>query len=578
MTTKTSAPIITFKDFTFRYESQVEPTLHDINLTINRGETVLITGQSGSGKSTLAQCINGLIPHQYEGEIHGQVTVNGIVPKESSLVTLSFEVGTLLQDTDGQFTGLTVAEDVAFARENDAVAVDQMHHEVAQWADTLRLNELLNHAPQQLSGGQKQRVALAGVLISQPGILVLDEPLASLDPKAGQATMKLLRRVAHEHGLTVIIVEHRIEEVLAAGVDRVVVLADGRIVADETPDALLTQPVLQKYGLKIPQYLMILKAAGVDVEQLDHLATVTQLTLPAAAQQQVAAWQQRQPALPEKQGAAPLLTVNDVTFSYQLGARNALDHISTTVHRGEMISIVGQNGAGKSTFLQALCGFIKAAGTLTWHGKQGDEDLAAMSIKQRADHIGLVLQDPNQMVTQKMIFDEVALGLRLRGVPEEEVSKRVLATLKACHLAEFRDWPVAALSFGQKKRLSIAAILVLQPELLILDEPTAGQDAQNAKALLDFAAELNRTQGISIMLVTHDMPVMLQYTQRALVFDHGHIIADKSPFALLADEQLLQTSALLPPSSYYLAQKCQLDPTQLAQAAVAFQLNEEDEA
>lgn len=566
--------LISFENFSFRYDSQVEPTLKNINLTINRGETVLLTGQSGSGKSTLAKCLNGLIPNQDEGQITGKATIAGKKLSENthaSIVDLSFLVGTLLQDADGQFTGLTVAEDVAFALENDAVNQGEMHAMVEAWAKKLDLLPLLTHAPQQLSGGQKQRVALAGVLISEPQILLLDEPLASLDPQAAYATLALLKALSKQNNLTTIIVEHRIEMVLNSGVDRVVVMADGTIVSDSTPQTLLETSTLERHGLKVPMYLEVLQAAGVDLTTAQNLADPTALTLPNDAMTQVTAWMKRVKPRINNHSTQPLLELINCSYCYQNTNTKALANVSTTLYRGELISLVGQNGAGKSTFLKAICGFIKASGQQYWVNADGSKvDLTQQSIKQRADLIGFVMQNPNQMLSQKIVFDEVALGLRLRDVDEATITQKVEAILRVCHLYEYRHWPLSALSFGQKKRLSIAAILVLEPQLLILDEPTAGQDFKNYVAMMDFIVELNQKLNLTILVVTHDVQLMAQYTNRTLVFSRGRLLADTTPRALSQNEVMLKSSALRAMSSVALAQNLGVDAEQLTQAYLDF--------
>ena len=559
--------IIDFEDFSFRYESQAEPTLKHINLKIYPGEKVCICGPSGSGKSTFLQCLNGLIPNQYEGKISGFAKVAGKDITQTSLVELSFETGTVLQDTDSQFIGLTVAEDIAFALENDGVAKDEMKKKVARWAKRVNLASHLNYRPQDLSGGQKQRVSLAGVLIDESPLLLFDEPLANLDPASGQATIDLIDELHQQEDVTVLIVEHRLEEVLTKPIDRVIVFNEGQIIADMSPAELLRSDILVKSGIREPLYVTALKYAGVDLAEVKGLESMASLTLTAEQAQKLAMWQEQHPVVEASDESKPLLELKNLTYQYNPQNPPALKGISTQIKQGEVLAIVGKNGAGKSTLFKALCGFITPKGQISWQGI----DLSQESIKERADKIGYVMQSPNQMISKTMIFDEVALGLRLRHIDEAEVKTRVEEVLKVCGLYEFRNWPVAALSFGQKKRVSIASILVLKPQMLILDEPTAGQDYHNYTEIMNFITKLNQA-GQTIVMITHDMHLMLEYAKRALVFSEGELLADLSPAQLLTNEKLITKAALRKTSLYELAKLARLaDPTDFVASFINYE-------
>ena len=559
--------IIDFEDFSFRYESQAEPTLKHINLKIYPGEKVCICGPSGSGKSTFLQCLNGLIPNQYEGKISGFAKVAGKDITQTSLVELSFETGTVLQDTDSQFIGLTVAEDIAFALENDGVAKDEMKNKVARWAKRVNLASHLNYRPQDLSGGQKQRVSLAGVLIDESPLLLFDEPLANLDPASGQATIDLIDELHQQEDVTVLIVEHRLEEVLTKPIDRVIVFNEGQIIADMAPAELLRSDILVKSGIREPLYVTALKYAGVDLAEVKGLESMANLTLTTEQAQKLAMWQEQHPVVEASDESKPLLELKNLTYQYNPQNPPALKGISTQIKQGEVLAIVGKNGAGKSTLFKALCGFITPKGQISWQGI----DLSHDSIKERADKIGYVMQSPNQMISKTMIFDEVALGLRLRHIDEAEVKTRVEEVLKVCGLYEFRNWPVAALSFGQKKRVSIASILVLKPQMLILDEPTAGQDYHNYTEIMNFITKLNQA-GQTIVMITHDMHLMLEYAKRALVFSEGELLADLSPAQLLTNEKLITKAALRKTSLYELAKLARLaDPTDFVASFINYE-------
>ena len=544
-------PVLEFKNFGFQYNAQSKPTLYDINLAVRKGEKLLIAGPSGCGKSTLAHCINGLIPFSYRGEISGSLKLFGKETKEQSIFDISRHVGTVLQDSDGQFIGLTVAEDIAFALENDCVGEPELHQRVKQAAELVDIESHLLHAPNELSGGQKQRVSLAGVMVDDVDILLFDEPLANLDPATGKQAIELIDEIQKKTGAAVIIIEHRLEDVLHRNVDRVVLMQAGRIIADTTPAQLLSQNYLSDNGIREPLYITALKYAGVEIRPEMHPESIGTVELTEQTKEKVRAWFRAAPPAAPDPERETLLEAKDLRFAYANGP-TALQQVSVSVKKGELIAIVGTNGAGKSTFSKVVCGFEhQQEGTLRFDGT----DLMTLSIKERADHIGYVMQNPNQMISKTMIFDEVALGLRTRGVPEEEVTPRVEETLKICGLWPFRKWPVSALSFGQKKRVTIASILVLEPEMIILDEPTAGQDYRHYTDIMTFLEELNG-RGITVVMITHDMHLMLEYAHRAVVFSQGRVIADDSSAAILTDPDVISRANLKETSLYELALRC----------------------
>ena len=546
--------MISFEDFGFQYTAQAEPTLHHINLKIRKGEKVLIAGPSGCGKSTLAHCINGLVPGSYPGKTTGKLTVGGKNALELGLFGLSKIVGTVLQDSDGQFIGLTVAEDIAFALENDCIPTEEMRREVERIAELVDVQQVLNHAPHEISGGQKQRVGLGGVMVGQVDVLLFDEPLANLDPATGKQAIVLIDEIQKRTGCAVIIIEHRVEDVLYRPVDRIVVMGDGRIQYDGDPDTLLCSQLLNDMGIREPLYVTALKYAGLELKPEMRPSYLPELKLSEEQKALVRVWFDKQPAVAEPSRQDVLLNVRNLDFTYE-GGHHALRGIDAMVRKGEMVSIVGTNGAGKSTFSKVICGFETAQrGILELNGV----DLNTLSIKERADHIGYVMQNPNQMISKVRIFDEVALGLRNRGVSEEEIRPRVEETLKICGLYPFRNWPVSALSYGQKKRVTIASILVLQPEMILLDEPTAGQDLKHYTEIMDFLSQLNQ-QGVTVVLITHDMHLMLEYTPRAIVFHGGKVIADKSAAEVLNSPEIVETAHLKETSLYHLSGLCGIE-------------------
>ena len=556
--------MIEFKNFGFKYNAQVDYTLRDINLKINPGEKVLIAGPSGCGKSTLIHCLNGLIPFALEGEREGTLTVGGKDTWDMSIFELSKKVGTVLQDQDSQFIGLTVAEDLAFALENDAVEEPELHDRVAEISEVVNINSHLLHSPQELSGGQKQRVSLGGVLIEDVDVLLFDEPLANLDPETGKKAIELIDEIHKRTGDTVIIVEHRLEDVLWRPVDRIILMEKGRITADTTPDELLSTEVLKRAGVREPLYVTALKYAGVEITPGMKASSLDTIILTDEQKQKVRDWFKAGPLTEKKSDEEEILTVRDLNFTYRSDRSDAEDHqalidVDFDLYKGEMMAIVGRNGAGKSTFSKVVCGFeMPDTGTMIMDGM----DLSTLSIKERADHIGYIMQNPNQMISKTMIFDEVAMGLRNRGgITEEEITERVNHTLQICGLWPFRNWPISALSYGQKKRVTIAAIMSMEPEIMILDEPTAGQDYRHYTEIMEFLKELNE-RGTTVVLITHDMHLMLEYAERSVVFSDGRIIACDTAANILTNDDIIKRASLKETSLYGLAKLCGIDEGQ----------------
>ena len=553
--------MIELKDFSFQYKAQSEPTLKNLNLTIYKGEKVLIVGPSGSGKSTIGQCLNGIIPNIYKGTSSGQFLIQGKEAFDLSIYEKSHLVSTVLQDTDGQFIGLSVAEDLAFALENDMVELESMKSRVHTWAERLDLSKLLDHRPQDLSGGQKQRVSLAGVLIDESPILLFDEPLANLDPKSGQDIIDLIDQIHEEQGTTTIIIEHRLEDVLYRPVDRVILINQGQVLFNGSPDELLRTTLLAENGIREPLYLTTLRQLGQNISKLPHLDKVEKLPLGDVSVDIPT------PHFEKGAEAETILELGHLNFAYREG-QPILKDLSLTIPKGQRLAIVGKNGAGKSTLAKAICGFIQTEGTYFSKG----EDIKGDSVKERAERVGYVLQNPNQMISTNMIFDEVALGLRLRNVPEDQIESRVHQALKTCGLYEFRKWPISALSYGQKKRVTIASILVLGPDVLVLDEPTAGQDQRNYTEIMDFLDELHQ-KGHTIVMITHDMQLMLDYSDRAVVVMDGQVLADLTPAELLTQPEILRRANLKETSIFALANRLGVDPLALTQ----FYMNQKGE-
>ncbi|HAS6351686.1 TPA: ATP-binding cassette domain-containing protein [Vibrio vulnificus] len=547
---------IEFSNFSFRYESLDKPTLININLRIEKGEKIVIIGPSGSGKSTLGQCLNGLIPHAIKGEVSGSLTINGQETATFAMHQFTEQVGTVLQDTDSQFVGLSIGEDIAFALENQLTANIEMYSLVKATAKMVDLEQMLPRSPHDLSGGQKQRVSLAGILVDDVDILLFDEPLAALDPKTGKRTIEIIDELHRKTGKTVVIIEHRLEDVLHRHVDRIILMDGGEIMADTTPDELLASPLLAQYGIREPLYLTALKSAGCHLALDDHPSSLSELPL-ANYQHAMADWFHQANTTNNHIRSETLLDVRNLTYSYD-GEKNALEGVSFNVQRGEFVSILGKNGSGKSTITKLIMGVIEPDdGAMYLNG----QDLSELTIFERSQKVGVVMQNPNHMISHHMIFDEVAFGLRNRGWDEQQVNDKVLEVLELCGLSKYRHWPIEALSYGQKKRVTIASILALEPELLILDEPTAGQDYRNYTSMLSFIEKLNRELGITVVIISHDMHLVLEYTTRSIVIADSQLVADAPMTDVFSNPALLDRANLTTTSLYELATRLNMAET-----------------
>ncbi|MGL5521307.1 MAG: ABC transporter ATP-binding protein [Cetobacterium sp.] len=553
--------VVEFKDFTFKYINQLEPTLKNINLEIKKGEKVLIAGPSGSGKSTLGSCLNGIVPFSKEGGFKGTLTVKNIEPYESSIFEISNLVGTVLQDQDGQFIGLSVGEDVSFIDENNLIPQSEMIKNTEKALKEVGMESFINHSPQELSGGQKQSVSLAGIMRSPAEILLFDEPLANLDPYSGKHAMKLICDIQKKTGKTIIVIEHRIEDVLEQEFDRVIILSKGEVVANGTPEELFRKDIFRQYGLREPLYIEALKYSGVNLE-IDSIYPISKIGTNENITK-VKTWCDSI-ELKEKQFKDNILSVQNLSFAYDEN-KPILKDVNFSVNRGEILALLGNNGAGKSTLCKVVTGIEKeSSGDIIFLGKS----IIKNSIKRRGEKIGFVMQNPNHMITQETLLEEVQFGLKIRGV--KDFTEKAEKALEICGLHEFRHWPVTSLSYGQKKRLTIAAILALEPEVLILDEPTAGQDYKRYKEFMNFIKEI-ANKGVGIILITHDMHLALEYANRAIVLCNGTIIANNSPSIILGEKELMEKSNLKETSLSQMAEIMGLDPEMLMNSFINFE-------
>ncbi|WP_306489452.1 ABC transporter ATP-binding protein [Anaerococcus octavius] len=562
--------LIKFENFTFKYKSQQEPTLKNINFKARKGEKIVIIGPSGSGKSTMAKAINSQIPNTFVGDIKGKVTILDKDIENSSIFDISLLVGSVLQDTDGQFVGLTVLEDIAFSLENDNVCQEKMIEIVKMWANNLSIVSLLDHKPNEISGGQKQRVSLAGVLVSETPILLLDEPLANLDPASGLATMRLVDELNKKYNYTVIVIEHRLEEALNLNPDRILVVDEGEILKDDSPNAILKSDILAKIGVRKPLYINALEYAAIDLSRIQNLGSFDNITLSKNDKDMLKSWADKINIIDSSYKKEAILKVKDLSFAYD-GYNPVLKDVNFTINKGDVLSIVGQNGAGKSTLAKLLCGFLRPSrGQILLN----DTDTKNLSIKQIAEKIGYVLQNPNAMISKTNVSEEVGFGLKLRGASKEEIDFKTEKVLKICGLFPFRNWPISALSYGQKRRVSIASILILNPEILILDEPTSGQDYRHYTEIMEFIHKLNKDYNLTILMISHDMHLIQEYTQRSLVFAETGLLADTSPKTLFSDVDLLEKASLAETSLSKLARAIDYDPEEFIEKFISYERGE----
>lgn len=529
--------MISFKDVTFTYASLDEPTLSKVSFSIKKGEKVLITGRSGSGKSTIAHLINGLIPFNYKGKIEGEIRVNGQVPSEKSLFEMGLYVGTILQDQDCQFVGLDAGEDVAFSFENDCVPTEKMHVMVDEALEKMDMLEHKKVTPQNLSGGQKQKISIAGMLAMKTDILLFDEPLANLDPASGERAMETIDSLNREEKKTIVVIEHRIEEVLEHDFDRVIVVENGMIAFNGSPDKLLAEGRLRDMGLREPLYVTAIRFCGGEISEEDGISKwenalkFKEKVLSAYEDGKVEEITSRKDTV---------LRLENICYKYYKEDPYTIENISFDIHKGEILAIVGNNGAGKSTLLKTISGIAKyQEGHMYFNGECIDD----WSIGKRAASVGFVMQNPNHMITKTMIWDEVAFGPSNMGLGAEEINKRTESALRTCGLYEYRKWPINALSYGQKKRLTIASIIAMGSELIVLDEPTAGQDYTS---YVEFMAHLNqiKNMGTAIVIITHDMHLALEYADRGIVLSGGKLIAEDSMESILSRDEIIEQAAL----------------------------------
>lgn len=499
----------------FRYRNRPQPALEDVSLQAEAGQVLLVAGASGCGKSTLIRCINGLIPRSYKGELRGQVYLYGRSTQGMALPQISQIVGTLLQDPEKQILGSRVENEVAFGLENLGRPREEILAQVDEVLRYLGLEHLRRRETFYLSGGEKQKVALAGVLAMRPSILVLDEPLASLDPASAVEALRRIRRLADE-GKTVILVEHRVEDVLKIQPEKALFLEEGHV----------------RYFGDVAGFLQ-----AIDYHQ-------AKLPAPLIMAQARRAWAPAQawpdPRHDGRRGEL-LVRFENVSFAYDDG-EPVLRNVSLDIHAGDVIALLGPNGAGKTTLVKQAIGLLKPTqGRVLVDGK----DTREMTVAQAARHIGYVFQSPSHMLFAPTVRQELAFGPKNLGYDAESIEAGVREAIHLLNLTGLEDYSPLALSFGQQKRVSIAAILAMRSPILVMDEPTAGQDYQN---YMTFMAAISEMPFSAILFITHDLDLAISYANRVVLMHAGEIVADGPPEQVLSQPELLSRCRLLPTS------------------------------
>lgn len=509
----TAAPLV-IEGLTFRYHIRPEPALRDVSLTLKRGELLLIAGASGCGKTTLIRCVNGLIPRSYKGELSGRILLRGQDTAGFPLARISQIVGTVLQDPERQILGAHVFTEVAFGLENLGQPREEIRQQVDETLDYLGISHLRDRETFYLSGGEKQKVALAGVLAMRPSILLLDEPLASLDPASAQEALALFRRLADE-GVSIVLVEHRVEDALKIHPDRVIFMQEGQVTYSGPPAGLME--VVDYRQVKLPAPVVIQRASK---------------TSPPAFE----------PAI-EPDGRKPLVSFEDVSFAYEEGGPTVIRHVNLAIRQGDIVALLGPNGAGKTTLIKHAIGLLKPRqGRVLVEGR----DTREMSVAQVAHTLGYVFQSPSHMLFAPTVREELAFGPKNLGYGEEAITEGVVQAVKTVNLNGLEDYPPLALSFGQQKRVSIAAILAMHSKILVMDEPTAGQDYWNYMAFMDAILQMPGFE--AILFITHDLDLAICYANRVILMHQGEIAGDGQPAEVLTDFELLKRCRLVPTS------------------------------
>ena len=541
--------IVEVRDLWYSYPNALVPALRGLELTVEKGEFVLLTGPSGCGKTTFCRCLNGLIPHFYHGELKGEAKVAGLSTWDHPTTELAQHVGLIFQNPDNQIFALTVEKDVAFGLENLGVSKEEMM-EAVDWAlEVTGMTDLRQRATHELSGGQKQRLAIASILAMRPKIIVLDEPTSFLDPVGAERIFKVLETLNREYQMTVILIEHRMD-LAVRHAERAIVFAGGEIINDGPPAEVFTAESTRLAGVGIPKIVDLTKRLSRRGVTLKGSLLTTDLfveemegRLPKTDRRP----QKRRMitglgGLIEEQRSSPIIEVSGISYTYPSGVQ-ALRDVSLTINRGEFVAVMGENGAGKTTLVKHFNGLLKPTrGRVVVDGV----DVSEVSVASLARKVGLVFQNPDDQLFSENVEEEVRFALRNFGFEREIIDKRVDWALNLLDIERYRKSSPFILSGGERKRVALASVLAWDPEVVILDEPTIGQDYAQKERLRHFLMQL-RIQGKTTIIVTHDVEFVADCRPRIILMADGEIVADGSTLQIMTDMDALRRASVLPP-------------------------------
>ncbi len=541
--------IVEIRDLHYSYPNARAQALRGVDLTVDEGEFILLTGPSGCGKTTFCRCLNGLIPHFYHGELEGEVTVTGLSTRENSTAKLAQNVGLIFQNPDNQIFALTVEKDVAFGLENLGIPKELML-EAIDWAlEKTGISHLRERGTHELSGGQKQRLSIASILAMRPKLLVLDEPTSFLDPLGAIRIFKVLEALNRDHGITIILIEHRVD-LASQYVDRVILVSDGRILRTGTPEEVFTLEETRLTGVGIPKILELskrLNQRGLTFEPLplspDSFIEQLERNIPPMDVKRF-----KKKVVKDLEGftgehnMSPIIRVEDVSYTYPSGVQ-ALNGVSLTIHKGEFVAIMGENGAGKTTLVKHFNGLLRPQkGRIMVDGV----DVSQVSVASLSRKVGLVFQNPDDQLFSENVESEISFALNNFGFEKEVVEKRVDWALNLLNLEQYRKSSPFILSGGERKRVALASVLAWDPEIVVLDEPTIGQDYAQKELLRHFLMQL-RTQGKTTIIVTHDVEFVAECKPRIVLMADGGITADGSTKEIMTDAEAMERASVSPP-------------------------------
>jgi energy-coupling factor transport system ATP-binding protein len=543
--------MIDIKNLTYTYQNMSEPTLRDIDLHIDDGEFVLLLGASGSGKSTLIQCLNGLVPKVTNGNLEGEIVINGKDVRDYKVHQMASDVGIIFQNPDTQLFSLTVVKDIAFGPENLGMPKEEILGRIDRAMHTVGMEDMRDRFIFTLSGGEKQRVAIAGTLAMEPHVMVLDEPTSDLDPVGTGEVLSLVRRLNQEKDMTIILIEHKIDEVVHLA-DRVVVMDRGKIIMDGTPDKIFGDghDQLKSIGIALPQLSEIIHAMKNGSGDFEGdlptgssyntmLSRLCQLLRDKPAN--IARFRTAHTP-PTRTAQKPKIEIKNLRHTFEDG-KVGLDGINLVIPEGDFVALIGHNGAGKTTLINHLIGFLKPdSGTIFIDGN----DISGMRVATLAQSVGYLFQNPDNQIFTDSVIRELEFGLENIKLSDTAIEERVNHAISMMELGEFRDRHPHSLSRGQRQRLAVASILAMEPDIIVLDEPTTGQDWGHVNKFLQQIRHLNEL-GKTIILVTHDMNLVAEYARRTVVMDNGKIVLDGDTRHVFSEQEILEKTGITLP-------------------------------